>query len=115
MTAKYEVVGANVGEYINIQFSLSSFLLAQSLLIQFWFIPECQCTGAVSPYTFSCDNVESSIVVADVEIGVICSAARINVTISNVSQEAFGEYIVSVSTTETDGDMALTKLTLVSL
>ena len=96
------------------QFSVSTFVI-ESLQLEFWFKPECQCGGDTTPYEFPCDDIQHSIEKAGIMIDIVCHAARLNVTVSNVTREAFGDYVVSITTSEAGSDVAFSNLTLVSL
>lgn len=53
-----------------------------------------------------------------VEVTIFCSAARLSLTVANVTEQAFGDYIVSVITREANiilySDTAFSNLTRVS-
>ena len=114
MTAREGIIGAKIGDSAIIQFSISAFLL-ENLRIEFQFIPECRCTD-VLPFYFTCHGTEHRVVIEGVEIIIFCSMARLNITVANVTQGAFGDYVISV-TNILDGvtyyDVAFSNLTLV--
>ena len=99
------------------QFSISTYLMqAEDAVLDFQFIPhECQCSSPLLTFSFTCNNEEYQIEREGVEVLIHCSAARLNLTVANVTQQAFGDYIVLVSASETHGGaIAFTNLTMVS-
>ena len=108
------MIGANIGDSVTMQFFISTFII-QSLSIEFLFTSECQCTDPAMPYELTCNSIQYSVMMGGVQIDIVCSKARINVTVLNVTQEAFGDYMISITSSETDGDVAYTSLAPVSL
>lgn len=114
MTAREKQINARVGESVVMNFSISTFLT--DVQIGFWFTPQCQCSGPIMPYTFTCNSTEHRVTMEGVNITIFCSAARVKVTVGNVTQQAFGDYTVSITNSDngTEIDRAISSLKQVS-
>lgn len=118
MTAREQQINAQLGDSVTMQFSISAFIVLDTT-IDFWFSPQCLCGGPITYYTFTCSSTEHRITVMEgVEVTIFCSAARLSLTVANVTEQAFGDYIVSVITREANiilySDTAFSNLTRVS-
>ena len=113
LTAREKTVGAEIGESVTVQFYISTFF-TEDLRLKLSFIPECQCSGDTSFHSITCNGIEEPTTMAGIEIIILCSTARINVTISKVTEGAFGDYIISASANEIQNDTASSSLKLVS-
>lgn len=114
MTAREQQINARIGESVVMNFSISTFLT--EVQIGFWFTPQCQCSGSIMPYTFTCNSTEHRVTIEGVNITIFCSAARVKVSVGNVTQQAFGDYAVSISNSDnqTEIDRAISSLKQVS-
>ena len=102
-----------IASSVTIEFYISTFLL-QDFRIKLSFVPEFPQSVEYSSHSFACNGVNDSVTMAGIEIITICFAGRVNVTVINVTDEALGEYTVSINVNETVGDTAFSNLKLVS-
>lgn len=114
MTAREQQINARIGESVVMNFSISTFLT--EVQIGLWFTPQCQCSGPIMPYTFTCNSTEHRVTMEGVNITIFCSAARVKVTVGTITQQAFGDYAISISNSdnETEIDRAISSLKQVS-
>ena len=118
LTAKAPQIKAKLGDIVTMQFSISTFVMqAGDITFGFHFIPhDCQCDSPLLSRSFTCNNEIHVAVGEGIEVTIRCSAARLNLTVANMTQQGFGDYIVSVSASETHGNaVAFTNLTMVSI
>ena len=113
VTAAEQQVDAAIGDSVAMQFSISTFVLSSEIELDFWFTPQCQYEGPTMPYTFTCNGTEHDVTMEGVEVMISCSKARVTVSVADLNERAFGDYVVSISVSETLNDLASTTLTLV--
>lgn len=113
ITARQETIAAIIGDSVTIQFYISA-LIYQSFSIKLSFVPECQCSMVTPPHSIVCDGAEESITMVGIKIMTVCFAGRLNVTVTNVTEEALGEYTASITVDAIVSDTAISNLKLVS-